>query len=69
MREELESLVVAGKIERRHVEPLMALITCGFCEHRGWGFGRIRQVDPVFGRVTIDFATKPGHPMDLGFAA
>lgn len=69
MREELESLVAAGKIERRHVEPLLTLIQCGFCEHRGWGFGRIRQVDPVFGRFAIDFATKPGHSMDLAFAA
>lgn len=69
MREELESLVSAGKIERRHVEPLLTLIQCGFCEHRGWGFGRIRQVDPVFGRFTIDFANKPGHSMDLAFAA
>ena len=68
MREELESLVSAGKIERRHVEPLLTLLECGFCQHRGWGFGRIRQVDPVFGRVTIDFTGKPGHSMDLAFA-
>ncbi len=69
MREALDSLVSAGKIERRHVEPLLTLIECGFCEHRGWGFGRIRQVDPVFGRFTIDFNNKPGHSMDLAFAA
>jgi transcription elongation GreA/GreB family factor len=69
MREEIESLVPAGKIERRHVEPLLTLIQCGFCQHRGWGFGRIRQVDPVFGRFTIDFPNKPGHSMDLAFAA
>ncbi len=69
MREELESLVSTGKIERRHVDPLLTLIQCGFCEHRGWGFGRIRQVDPVFGRFTIDFTNKPGHSMDLAFAA
>jgi transcription elongation GreA/GreB family factor len=69
MKEALESLVSAGKIERRHVAPLLALIEHGFCQHRGWGFGRIRQVDPVFGRMIIDFANKPGHSMDLGFAA
>lgn len=69
MREELESLVSAGKIERRQVDPLLELIQCGFCQHRGWGFGRIRQVDPVFGRFIIDFANKPGHAMDLAFAA
>lgn len=69
MKEELESLVSAGKIERRHVTPLLTLIESGFCQHRGWGFGRIRQVDPVFGRIIIDFQGKPGHSMDLGFAA
>lgn len=69
MRDELESLVLAGKIERRHVEPLAELLQCGFCQHRGWGFGRIRQMDPVFGRFVIDFPNKPGHGMDLAFAA
>lgn len=69
MKEALESLVSAGKIERRHVAPLLALVEHGFCQHRGWGFGRIRQVDPVFGRMIIDFPNKPGHSMDLGFAA
>ena len=37
--------------------------------HRSWGFGRIKTVDTVFARFTIDFAGKPGHTMDLGFAA
>lgn len=69
MKDELESLVSAGKIERRHVAPLLALIEQGFCQHRSWGVGRIRQVDPVFGRMIIDFPNKPGHSMDLGFAA
>ena len=37
--------------------------------HRSWGFGRIKTVDTVFARFTIDFPNKPGHTMDLGFAA
>jgi len=37
--------------------------------HRSWGFGRIRTVDTVFARFTIDFSSKPGHTMDLAFAA
>lgn len=41
----------------------------GFCQHRSWGFGKITQVDPVFGRFIIDFQGKPGHAMDLSFAA
>jgi len=69
MREEFEKLAAAGKIEGRHVEPLTQLATGGFCMHRSWGFGRIKTVDTVFARFTIDFPGKPGHTMDLAFAA
>ena len=69
MREEFEKLAAAGKIEGRHVEPLVQLTASGFCMHRSWGFGRIKTVDTVFARFTIDFPNKPGHQMDLAFAA
>ena len=69
MKEEFEKLAAAGKIEGRQVEPLVLLTTSGFCSHRSWGFGRIKTVDTVFARFTIDFPGKPGHTMDLTFAA
>src|SRR5436190_11093928 len=69
MREEFEKLAVAGKIEGRQVEPLVQLTNSGFCTHRSWGFGRIKTVDTVFARFTIDFPNKAGHTMDLAFAA
>jgi len=69
MREEFEKLAAAGKIEGRHVEPLTKLVEGGCCTHRSWGFGKIKTVDTVFARFTIDFAGKPGHTMDLAFAA
>jgi hypothetical protein len=69
MKEEFEKLAAAGKIEGRHVEPLTLLAESGCCMHRSWGFGRIKTVDTVFARFAIDFAGKPGHTMDLGFAA
>jgi len=69
MREEFEKLAVAGKIEGRQIEPLVLLTTSGFCMHRSWGFGRIKTVDTVFARFTIDFPGKAGHTMDLSFAA
>ena len=69
MREEFEKLAVAAKIEGRHIEPLVQLTTSGYCLHRSWGFGKIASVDTVFARFSIDFQTKPGHTMDLGFAA
>lgn len=69
MKAEFEKLAAAGKIEGRHVEPLTQLAEGGCCTHRSWGFGKIKTVDTVFARFTIDFPGKPGHTMDLSFAA
>lgn len=69
MREEFEKMASAGKLERQHIEALVQLTNSGFCMHRSWGFGRIKTVDTVFARFTIDFANKAGHAMDLAFAA
>ena len=69
MREEFEKMAAAGKLERHHIEALVQLTNSGFCMHRSWGFGRIKSVDTVFARFTIDFQNKPGHAMDLSFAA
>ena len=69
MKEEFEKLAAAGKINRNHVEALVVLATSGYCSHRSWGFGKIKAVDTVFARFTIDFQSKAGHNMDLGFAA
>src|ERR1051326_84564 len=69
MREEFEKMAAAGKIEGRHIDPLVQLTTSGYCMHRSWGFGRIKTVDTVFARFTIDFQNKAGHTMDLAFAA
>ncbi|HXU76644.1 MAG TPA: GreA/GreB family elongation factor [Methylomirabilota bacterium] len=69
MREEFEKMAAAGKLDRHHIDALVQLTTSGFCMHRSWGFGRIKTVDTVFARFTIDFPNKPGHTMDLAFAA
>ena len=69
MKEEFEKLAAGGKISTKHVECLTVLAQSGYCVHKSWGFGRITTVDTVFARFLIDFQTKPGHHMDLGFAA
>src|ERR1041384_546192 len=69
MREEFEKLAAAGKISPKHIETLAMLAQGGYCVHKSWGFGRITTVDTVFSRFLIDFQNKPGHQMDLGFAA
>src|SRR5213594_1237481 len=69
MKEEFEKMAAAGKLDRQHIESLVQLTNSGYCLHRSWGFGRIKTVDTVFARCTIDFQNKAGHAMDLGFAA
>lgn len=69
MREEFEKMAAAGKLDRHHIDALVQLTNSGFCMHRSWGFGKIKTVDTVFARFTIDFPNKPGHAMDLAFAA
>jgi len=69
MREEFEKLAAGGKINSKNIEVLTVLAQTGYCVHRSWGFGRITTVDTVFARFLIDFPNKPGHQMDLGFAA
>src|SRR6266487_7197254 len=69
MREEFEKMAAAGKLDRHYIESLVQLTNSGFCMHRSWGFGRIKTVDTVFARFTIDFNNKAGHTMDLSFAA
>ncbi|PWU18291.1 MAG: hypothetical protein C5B50_09455 [Verrucomicrobia bacterium] len=69
MREEFEKMAAAGKLERHYIDSLVQLTDSGFCMHRSWGFGRIKTVDTVFARFTIDFQSKAGHTMDLAFAA
>src|SRR5438105_524091 len=69
MKEEFEKMAAAGKLDRQHIESLVQLTDSGFCMHRSWGFGRIKTVDTVFARFTIDFSNKAGHTMDLAFAA
>ncbi len=69
MRAEFEKLAAQNKIHGRHLEPLVALTTSGYCLHKHWGFGKITTVDTVFARFLIDFKDRPAHQMDLAFAA
>lgn len=69
MREEFEKLAASGKINLKHIEPLTTLAETRYCHHKSWGFGKITTIDTVFARFVIDFPNKPGHQMDLGFAA
>jgi transcription elongation GreA/GreB family factor/transcription elongation factor GreA-like protein len=69
MKDEFEKLAATGKLTRQNVDALVTLTDSGYCYHKSWGFGKITTVDAVFSRFVIDFQTKPGHAMDLAFAA
>jgi len=69
MKDELEKLMVAGRINKQQAEALLQLFTQGFGVHRSWGVGKLVNLDAVFSKVIIDFAGKAGHTLDLVFAA
>lgn len=46
---------------------LEAMQPGSYCVHRSWGFGQIKSYDEASQRLIIDFADKPGHPMDPAF--
>ncbi len=46
---------------------LEAMQPGSYCIHRSWGFGQIQSYDEASQRLRIDFAGKPGHPMDPAF--
>ena len=68
MKEEFEKLVTSGKICSTDVEALVEMATEGFCMHKSWGFGHIKTVDVVLGKMTVDFSGRDGHVIDLAFA-
>lgn len=39
------------------------------CRHPSWGFGVVREVFALQGEVEVDFESKPGHLLQLRFAA
>ena len=68
MKEEFEKLVAAGKVNAGDVDTLVQLASEGFCMHKSWGFGAVKTVDVVLGKITVDFSDRPGHVIDLAFA-
>ncbi|MBT6790676.1 MAG: hypothetical protein HOA45_13565 [Verrucomicrobia bacterium] len=69
LQSEFKRLVLDGKLDPKLTNALTELVAAGFCTHRSWGSGKITTVDTMMAKITIDFQAKPGHSMDLGFAA
>ena len=68
MKEEFEKLANTGKIRPDDVGALVQMATEGFCMHKSWGFGQIKTIDVVLGKMTVDFVGRVGHSIDLAFA-
>lgn len=67
--DEYQGYVASGRLTQVQVKKLLQLTPGGFCVHRSWGFGKVQSHDLVLGQVMIDFAGKPGHPMQFAYAA
>jgi len=50
-------------------ETLLALQTGAFCQHKSWGFGRVKSFDSTLGQIVVSFAHNPSHTMQLVYAA
>ncbi|HUJ72719.1 MAG TPA: GreA/GreB family elongation factor [Verrucomicrobiae bacterium] len=50
-------------------ETLLALQTGAFCQHKSWGFGRVKSFDTTLGQIVVSFAHNPSHTMQLAYAA
>lgn len=66
---DLKKLVELGRVTQEQADKLKPLRPGVYCQHKSWGFGKVQWVDLILGRVTIDFKSKPGHSMELGYAA
>lgn len=53
----------------RRLDTLIRLAPGLYCADRTWGFGVVRNVDPFYGRVIVDFTRKPAHDMSMAYAA
>ena len=50
-------------------DTLLALNVGNFCQHKSWGFGKIKIFDATLNRLVIAFAHNPDHAMQLAYAA
>ena len=68
-KEELDTLASSEQLTDEHKQNLEKLSPGSFRLHRSWGFGQVKKFDLALGQVIIDFLQKPGHPMQIRYAA
>ena len=50
-------------------DTLLALNVGAFCQHKSWGFGRVKTFDATLNRIVLAFPHNPEHAMQLPYAA
>jgi transcription elongation GreA/GreB family factor/transcription elongation factor GreA-like protein len=50
-------------------DTLLALNAGSFCQHKSWGFGRVKTFDATLSRIVVGFPHNPNHAMQLAYAA
>ncbi|MFH1498423.1 MAG: GreA/GreB family elongation factor [Verrucomicrobiota bacterium] len=65
--EAVATLIAKNPILKAAKAKLETMQPGSYCIHRSWGFGQIKSYDEASQRLLIDFAGKPGHPMDPAF--
>jgi transcription elongation GreA/GreB family factor len=50
-------------------DTLLALQPGGYCQHKSWGFGRVKSFDTTLGQIVVSFAHNPSHSMQLAYVA
>jgi transcription elongation GreA/GreB family factor len=48
---------------------LLSLLVGAFCQHKSWGFGRIKQFDVALNRIVVGFPHNPEHAFQIAYAA
>jgi len=52
-----------------NADRLLALGVGAFCQHKSWGFGRVKSFDTTLSRIVVAFPHNPDHAMQLPYAA
>jgi len=50
-------------------DTLLALATGTYCQHKSWGFGRVKTFDTALNRIIVAFPHNPDHALQLAYAA
>jgi len=51
------------------MDTLLALAAGSYCQHKSWGFGRVKNFDAALNRLVVAFPHNPEHAFQLAYAA